>query len=121
MKYALLAAGLLLTACATQPTTEASAASDRDCFRNEQISGFNVVGDNAVKISVGPSRDYLLTTNRSVQELRGVQTIALRSTPVGLICTGNGLGVELHGGRTPATFWVVTAITRAPEEAATAP
>lgn len=121
MKYALLAAGFLLTACATEPATEASAASDRDCFRNEQITGFNVVGDNAVKVSVGPSRDYLLTTNRSVTELRSEETIAIRGTPSGLICTGNGLGVQLYGSDMPQMPWVITAITRAPEEAATTP
>jgi hypothetical protein len=120
MKYALIAAGLLLAACASDPGAQASNAGGRDCFRDSQVSGFNVVGDNAVKVNISPSRDYLLTTNRSVHQLRSEEHIAFEGTPSGLVCVGNGDGVLLRGGDTPEP-WIITAITRAPEERATRP
>jgi hypothetical protein len=121
MKYALIAAGLALAACASDPAAQASEAGGRDCFRNDQISGFNVVGDNAVKVNVSPSRDYLLTVNHSAHQLETSEHIAIDAPGSGLICTGNGLGVNLRGGDVPGDRWVVTSIVRAPEERATAP
>lgn len=117
MKYALLAAGLCLAACATDPV-DASAANDRDCFYSSQVSGFNVVDDRTVKIDIGASREYLLTTNRSVNDLRRRESLGVRGSPNGLICTGNGLGVELFGGDAPNIPWAVTGIARAPAAAA---
>lgn len=116
MKRLLLAAGLLLGACATEPgTTGAETTANRDCFRQESVTGYNLVDARTLKLNVGPGRDYLLTTNRSLNELRGYEQIAVRSTPSGLICTGNGLGVQIYGGDTMMP-WVVTSISRVPEE-----
>jgi hypothetical protein len=121
MKYALIAAGLLLAACASDPGAQASNAGGRDCFRDSQVSGFNVVGDNAVKVNISPGRDYLLTVDHSAHQLATSEHIAIAAPPSGLICTGNGLGVNLRGGDVPGDRWTVTSIARAPEERATAP
>jgi len=121
MRMALLAAaGLILAACA-QTGTEAGTGTDtasaaapagRDCFRNDDVAGFNVVDDRTVSLSIG-TRRYLLTTNFNTRDLDWGQQIGLRSS-TGWICTGNGLGVEIIGGQPRRTYFV-TSIARAPE------
>jgi hypothetical protein len=110
----LAAACLALTACATQETQTAGATSGRDCFRNDDIFGYTIVDDHNVSVRAG-ARDYILTTTWNARDLDWSQAIALRSTQ-GWICTGNGLGVEIIGGRPPRRY-PVSSITRAPEPA----
>jgi len=114
-----IAAALLLAACATEPTSETAAGSDRDCFRSENVSGYSVIDDHNVRVTAGASRHYILGTSWNARDLDWTHTIAIRSS-TGWICTGNGLGVELIGGE-PRRTYPVTSITRAPEEPAAAP
>lgn len=106
-------AALLLTACATG--SETTSASERDCFRSESVSGFNVIDRNTIRVNVGASRHYLFTTNWATTNLDFSERIAIRSTN-GYICTGNGLGVEVVGGR-PVASYPIQSIVREPEPA----
>ncbi len=111
---ALFATLLTLGACTT-----ASAGGDppsgRDCFASRSILGYSIIDDHNVKVSVGASRDYILTTTWNARDLDWGEAIALRST-TGWICTGNGLGVSVIGGR-PSQTYPITGIARAPEPA----
>lgn len=111
----IIISALALSACATAPEGEQSAASGaRDCFRTEDVSGYTVIDDNHIGISVGASRQYVLRTMFNANDLDWTRAIALRSS-TGRVCTGNGLGVDIIGGDMHRTY-PVTEITRAPEE-----
>ena len=110
---ALFATLLTLGACTT--AASADLRSGRDCFASRSILGYSIVDDHNVKVHVGASRDYILTTNWNARNLDWSEAIALRST-TGWICTGNGLGVDVTGGR-PRQTYPITNITRAPAPA----
>lgn len=118
LRLGLIATALLLSACATDPAATSTAASaDRDCFRSSQVNGYSVIDDHNVRIGVGASRDYILSTTWNARDLDWTHSIGIRSG-TDWICTGNGLGVEIIGGE-PRRTYPVTSITRAPETAAT--
>jgi hypothetical protein len=75
--------------------------------------GYNVVDNHSVRITVGANRHYLLATTWNARDLNWSEAIALH-TATGQVCTGNGLGVEVRGGRPPQTY-PITSITREPE------
>lgn len=103
-----------LAACATTTPSGDQAASSIDCFRSEQVSGYNVIDNNNVSLRVGANREYRLTTLWNVRDLDWTQAIAIRSA-TGNICTGNGLGVELIGGD-PRRTYPVSQIARVPDD-----
>lgn len=113
-----LAAALALAACATggEQTTASATSGGSDCFRSEQVRGFSVIDNRHVGISVGASRQYVLTTAFNSSDLDWSNAVAIRTT-TGRICTGNGLGVELIGGDPPRNYPIVS-IARAPEDQA---
>jgi hypothetical protein len=102
-----------LAACASS-SGETQNASSSDCFRSEQARGFSVIDNTHIGLSVGASRQYVLTTMWNAQDLDWTQSIALRST-TGRICVGNGLGVELIGGE-PRRNYPIVSIERAPSD-----
>ena len=117
-----LTAAFLAVAIGAAPLAAATAAEQapeqspvRDCFASRSILGYSIIDDHNVKVSVGASRDYILTTTWNARNLDWGQAIALRST-TGWICTGNGLGVSVIGGR-PSQTYPITGIARAPESA----
>lgn len=115
----LFTALLAISACAT-PTNDGAqpaSASARDCFFSSQVHGFNPVDGHHIRISVGASDNYILTTNWNAYDLQYAERIALRSS-TGSICTGNGLGVEVIGGDNHQHF-PISAIER--ETTPTAP
>lgn len=105
-----------LAACASTSTSTESqqSASSLDCFRSEQVSGYSVIDDHNVGLSVGASRQYVLTTSWNARDLDWTHAIAIRSA-TGRICTGNGLGVSLIGGD-PQRTYPVSQIARAPDD-----
>lgn len=109
----ILAAALALSACATAENA-AEAPTGRDCFNADLVSGYSTIDERHVSVSVGANRKYTLTTMFNARDLDWTQAIALRST-TGWICTGNGLGVEIIGGR-PRRTYPITEITRAPDD-----
>ena len=119
MKALLIAAlaFLPLGACTTMApntaqTATAGPAPNSNCFRSSQVSGYTLIDDHNVGIRVGANHNYILTTTWDTHQLNWTLNIALRSDS-GWICTGNGLGVEIIGGRPPMTY-PVSAITNAP-------
>lgn len=104
-----------LAACAsTDNTAQQTASSSSDCFRAEQVNGYDVVDNNHVRISVGANRHYILTTLWNSRDLDWTHAIAIRSS-TGRICTGNGLGIQLIGGD-PSRTYPVSEIARAPDD-----
>jgi hypothetical protein len=89
-----------LAACASTDPGAPRTASTTDCFNSEQVNGYSVIDNNHVGLSVGASRQYVLTTMWNARDLDWTHAIAIRSS-TGRICTGNGLGVELIGGDPP--------------------
>lgn len=109
-----IAAALTLSACATASDTQTAASANRDCFNASTVSGYTYVDEHHIKISAGPSRHYMLTTQFNARDLDWTQAIAIRSTS-NWICTGNGLGVELRGGDRRLSY-PISSIERLPEE-----
>lgn len=107
----LAAAAFAVTACASPGAQE---AADRDCFHADMVSGYSYLDENHISVSVGANRRYVLTTMFNARDLDWTHAIALRST-THLICTGNGLGVEIIGGE-PHRRYPISAIERAPDE-----
>lgn len=103
-----------LAACASTEAGGQQTASSSDCFRSEQVSGYSVIDNDHVGLSVGASRRYVLTTMFNARDLDWTHAIAIRSA-TGRICTGNGLGVQLIGGD-PQRTYPVSAIARAPDD-----
>lgn len=128
MLRTLLLASLALSlgACATaaDQTAQANAPAPggRDCFRNEDINGFNVVDDNRVRIRVGANRNYFFTTDWNARQLSWPHVLAIRSQ-TGWICTGSPMDVRIVGSQ-PVRSYYITNIERGPDrgqETATAP
>jgi hypothetical protein len=103
-----------LAACASTEAGSQQSSSTLDCFRSEQVSGYSVIDNDHIGLSVGASRKYVLTTMFNARDLDWTHAIALRSA-TGRICTGNGLGVQLIGGD-PQRTYPVSEITRAPDD-----
>jgi hypothetical protein len=101
-----------LGACATSDGAQQTSGSSNDCFRSEEVRGFNVIDNTHIGFRVGANRNYILTTMWNARDLDWTQEIGIRSS-TGRICTGNGLGVELIGGEPRRTYPIVS-IERAP-------
>jgi hypothetical protein len=105
-----------LAACATTETASTEPPAGRDCFNADSVSGFSPLDQNRVKLTVGPTRDYVLTTAQRINDARFSQAIGIDST-TNWICTGNGLGVTLIVPHSIPERYQVTSIERLPEEA----
>jgi hypothetical protein len=92
----ILACALSLSACAS-PVADSAATVDRDCFRPMDVSGFNVVDSDRLKVRVGPSREYFLTVQGGTRDMRFDETLGIDAGH-SFVCTGNGLGVRVIGG-----------------------
>ena len=117
LRIGLFASAALLVAACASAEGEASAADGgaRDCFRSENVNGFNVVDRSTVEVRVGANRRYRMTTGWPTNNLDFSQNIGIRSA-TGYICTGNGLGVEIIAGD-PHQTYPIQSIARAPEPA----
>lgn len=111
------AAALALAGCAGTSADSASAGAaptGRDCFRNADVSGYGVLGNNQVLVRVTSQREYILTTSFDARGLDWSQGIALQSPSV-WICVGDGRGrVQVVGGDPPRHYPIDT-IERAPQ------
>ncbi|MGQ0532956.1 MAG: DUF6491 family protein [Caulobacteraceae bacterium] len=106
-----IAAAFALTACAS-PSTATSAGEVRDCFRSMDVHGFSIVDDHRVKLRINAQRQYIFTIRRDTDDLDWANSISVRS-PTNFVCVGQPNGVQLVGGN-PETYYIVTAIERAP-------
>jgi len=102
-----------LAACASTDTADSQSAA-RDCFNSDQVSGYGVIDNHNISVSIGASRRYILSTTWNARDLDWTHAIAIRSS-TGRICVGNGLGVTLIGGD-PQRTYPVTQISRAPDD-----
>lgn len=118
LRFALLAAALTLSACAstTTQTASANAGGDRDCFRSLDVRGYSVVDEHRVKLRISPGREYILSIPQNSRELDWTRAISVRSAS-NFICVGDPSGVQLMGGDPPMPFQV-TNIERAPVDVA---
>jgi hypothetical protein len=107
-------AALALSACATNATTAASREA-RDCFRAIDVDRYGIVDENRIRVTVSPTRHYILTISPSTRDFEFTNAMALVS-PTNFICTGNGWDLELHAGNPPRSHRVVT-VERAPPDA----
>jgi uncharacterized protein DUF6491 len=119
MRTLIIASLMGLAACSTSMTahdehTATADAAARDCFLASSVNGYSYVNEHTVRVTVGANRHYLLGTTWNAQDLNWTEAIALRSRGSDWICTGNGLGVEVTGGR-PRQTYPITSITREPE------
>jgi hypothetical protein len=115
MLRTLLISALFAGFAVSSAGADTAPASSRECFRGGEITGFNVIDDHSVRVTVSPSRRYVLSTTWDAHNLNWSENIALHSA-TGLICTGNGLGVEIVGGE-PRQTYPVTGVARAPAPA----
>lgn len=114
-KLAAAAAILALAACATpEQTADATSASNRDCFRAQDVNGYEVVDEHRVKARVGVSREYLLTISQNTRYLDWTHALALES-PTSFICVGSGGGARIIGGE-PRMTMLITDVARVPDE-----
>lgn len=108
----ILTAALALSACAS--TTAQSEDATRDCFRAASVNSFGIVDDHHVRVSISPSRGYILTTSVDTGRLDWSRAIRLEGPSY--ICVGRPIGVYLMGGE-PESAFIVTEITREPPDA----
>jgi hypothetical protein len=104
-----------LGACATD-TTQTTRADGRDCFHADQVSGYSVVDDHHVAVSVGANRNYILETNWNARDLDWGTALVLQSD-MSWICAGDNLGVRITGGDPVRTYWI-RSVARGPDDAA---
>jgi Family of unknown function (DUF6491) len=117
LKPIFLAAALALSACAAQTqTADTATPGESDCFRVQSISGYGPIEERTLVVRVGASRSYVFTAMSSLRDLETDFQIAIES-PTGRICTGRGLGAEIHKVSSPTRSWPVTQIARVPEAA----
>jgi len=112
----MMIAALALAACASTSDGSSDSAAANDCFRTADVSGYNVIDRSHVGVRVGAGDRYILTTMWNTTDLDWTEAIAIR-TATGRVCTGNGLGVEIIGGR-PQRTYPISAVERSPEEPA---
>jgi hypothetical protein len=109
-----IVAGLALTACASTTDTASTPSEGRDCFRADDVSGYGIVDNNHVRLTVSPNRSYIAETMFNARDLDWTHAIAIRST-TSFICTGATPGVDLIGGE-PERRYAVRSIVRAPDD-----
>lgn len=108
------AAALALSGCAAPAATE-SASDRRDCFRAIDVHGYGVLDETHVRVTVSPTRHYILTISPRVHGLEMSTSVAIVS-PTNFICTGSGWDLLLHAGDPPITYRVLS-VERAPPDA----
>ena len=68
-----------LAACASTDAADGQSASTRDCFNSDQVSGYGVIDNHNVSVTIGASRRYVLTTTWNARDLDWTRAIAIRS------------------------------------------
>ncbi len=107
------AAAIALTACASATAPNTTEPASRDCFRNASITAYGVIDDYNVRVSIGPNRHYILTTDANARQFDWSRAISLDGPDY--ICTGPSSVVYLMGGDNNRRFRVVN-IERQPDE-----
>ena len=85
-----LAALTLVAACTETepPATAAAEGGGRQCFRPEQVNGFNPEGDDIVYLRVGANDVYRAEILGTCPDIDFSQRIAIRSRGTNWVCQG---------------------------------
>lgn len=111
----LVASAMLVGSRFDAAVADQPAQPEKACFYTSQVDGWNYLDDHTVRLSVGPSRSFDLTIMGTAPWLSSRETIGVRSGPTNLVCTGNGLGVEVFQGGPFHETWAVTKIALVPK------
>jgi hypothetical protein len=117
MRLVILAAALaMVTACASATdVAEGPAPAGRDCFRSDDVSGFNIMDDDTLRIRVLANRNYSVSANQIGRDLRFEQGVTLRSR-TGWICTGDTPDLDVFGHGIVPRRYLVRSVERIVEE-----
>ena len=91
-------ATLALGACAstTADSGRGPTADARDCFRNSQVSDYDIIDPSRVRLRAG-NHEYIATLRGNTMQLDSASVIAIESES-NLICDGDAQGVYLRAG-----------------------
>lgn len=116
----LLAASLLLAACAAPGQTASNAApSGRDCFNSNFVNGFETLDRDTVRVSTSPRTEYdLKISGPTCSNITWTNAVSLRTRGSPWICTGSSAGIGDIRFRDSAQSQLVSctidSVTRAP-------
>lgn len=111
---AMLIAGPVLAADAAKPSKMPPA--QRSCFRADDVSGFNVVDDKTVDVSINAKTVYRLTLFSRSPDIDWTQRIGVRARSGAWICQGMDAEIIVPGAIGPTTFPVTDVRKLSPEE-----
>jgi hypothetical protein len=115
MRFALLlaATAIGLGACATPSAPANTQSASNDCFLSYRVDNFDPVDDTHVRITISPSRRYILTTQSSMRTADWTRPLVFDAP--NQVCVGDVQGVKLVGGE-PRREFFVTHVERAPPD-----
>lgn len=93
--------------------SQTAASGGRDCFLSYRVDNFDPVDDTHVRITITPSRRYILTTQSSMRTADWTRPLVLDAP--NQVCVGDVQGVKLVGGE-PRREFFVTHVERAPPD-----
>jgi hypothetical protein len=116
MSRKLLIAGLALAAACIggQMQIAAAQAPADDCFRSNEVVHYTAVDRNTIRVETRNAH-YLITVNNAGALTPSAREPFLLRSPNGWVCTGRGLGIDLHVGE-PLRQLHIQNIARAPHE-----
>jgi hypothetical protein len=106
-------AALGLGACTSTSMSGGSsmASNGGDCFLSYRVTDYDPVDDTHVRVTVTPSRRYILTTQGSMRTTDWTRPLTFDAP--NSVCVGDVQGVKLIGSE-PRREFIVTHIERAP-------
>lgn len=122
----LLAAGLVAPA-ATAPVTAAAAAAakpatDRACFRSDDLRNFRAVDDRTVNLLVGARDVYQAQLFGTCSDIETALSVGIRTRGgASFICSGLDLDLVVPGSIGPQTCPITSLRKLSPEEVAALP
>jgi len=108
-----LSLALAPLASAKDGQASANPPAGRDCFLASQINGWGVIDGRTLRVRINSQRQYALRTVGSARRIRWEWGIAVTSWS-GWICTGDGVGVEIHVAGEMPRSWLVEDVARLP-------
>ncbi|MES1200594.1 MAG: DUF6491 family protein [Pseudomonadota bacterium] len=117
---ALLAVAAVFAAgCTTTAQSQtASAATSRDCFRNQDINGWSLIDPHTLRVEITPRRAYALTVQPDARDLNFTESIAIQARGSDdWICTNDVNDIRISAHDTIPRTWWVTKVERLPQPA----
>lgn len=99
LSFTIAAGFVVMAGCTPQDGPESAAAAagaaGRQCFRAQEVNGFNPIDRDTVDVRVGAGRVFRLELAHDCQDINWSQRIAIRSRGSSWICSGRPLDAEL--------------------------